>query len=271
MDVKSIPISSIIVTENTRDPARLGDLSELMSSIKKEGLLQSIGVAPKKVGDKTKNQIIYGHRRFVACKKLGLKSIEAKVYTKLKEADKLVLTITENEQREDVSVFETGRVIWKLLNEEKLTKREVSKRLDKSLAWVEDYLHAYHVTPDEFRGQVVYNPGTDKDRKTIGLTVAATIGRLSKDNVVAKKDIKELFKLAVANALSVKDIKSITPNLRGGMTVKQALDKHKKTTVLSVRLPLPHRKYAALVKELGSRAKVEAYFRQVMKEDLAAR
>lgn len=78
----------------------VGDVSELVESIKHHGLLQPIGVKPDADGF----QIVYGHRRFEAFKQaFGMDvEIECTIIKAQREEDIRAIQLTENIQREDV-------------------------------------------------------------------------------------------------------------------------------------------------------------------------
>jgi ParB/RepB/Spo0J family partition protein len=80
--LQTIPISHITEITNYRDsePVALAnpDIQELASSISKDGLLQPVLVRPH-AGKKDRFQLIFGHRRLVACKLAGLTEIPANV------------------------------------------------------------------------------------------------------------------------------------------------------------------------------------------------
>jgi ParB/RepB/Spo0J family partition protein len=267
MEIKKLKIASVSLTQNSRDPERLKDVSELMTSIKENGLLQPIGVIKKG----SKYQVLFGHRRVTALRKLGEKTVPAKVYTKLKKADELILTLTENEQREDVSVFEQGRLMSELILKHKLTKKEVAARLGVSCAYVADYVNTFNITPPKYRTKVVYNPSQDRDKGRVSLSVAAVISNLSKGNHINKTQVEALFNSATKNSYSRKEIVGIASSIKEGLNVKQAINKNKVTVTLSVRMPLSETKFNKLVKEFGTKNKLEVYLRKIIKEELAAR
>ena len=66
MKIENIEINKIRQAVNVRQRIEEDDVSQLMSSIKKEGLLQPIGVKP----DNGYYTIIYGNRRFEAYKNI---------------------------------------------------------------------------------------------------------------------------------------------------------------------------------------------------------
>ena len=94
--VRNIPIGQLDISKfNVRK--RVGDLSELILSVRSVGVLEPVIARP--VG---KNfEIIIGSRRFAAAKKAGLKTLPTIVKT-LSDDEALVESLTENLQRGDL-------------------------------------------------------------------------------------------------------------------------------------------------------------------------
>jgi ParB family chromosome partitioning protein len=81
--------------------SELGNIEELMSSIKAKGVLEPILVRPKN----DRYEIIAGERRYVASKRVGLKEIPA-IEMLVKDNEAMELALIENLQRKDLDVFE---------------------------------------------------------------------------------------------------------------------------------------------------------------------
>ena len=72
----------------------LGDLSQLMESMKKYGLLSPVIVTRK-------NELVAGHRRLESARRLGWKTVTVAVVNRESDLEKLELEIEENIQRKD--------------------------------------------------------------------------------------------------------------------------------------------------------------------------
>jgi ParB family chromosome partitioning protein len=81
--------------------SELGNIEELMASIKAKGVLEPILVRPRN----DRYEIIAGERRHVAAKRVGLKEIPA-IEMNVKDNEALELALIENLQRKDLDVFE---------------------------------------------------------------------------------------------------------------------------------------------------------------------
>ncbi len=67
---QTVSVPSIKVSKRMR--SEVGNLDQLAESIDTHGLLQPIGITPK-------NQLVFGHRRLLACKQLGWEEIEVRI------------------------------------------------------------------------------------------------------------------------------------------------------------------------------------------------
>lgn len=83
---------------------RLGDLTELVESIKENGIMQNLTAVPDPDKDDG-YMIIIGHRRFAAGKKAGLKEFPVSIVS-LDEADQVKPMLCENIQRSDLTPVE---------------------------------------------------------------------------------------------------------------------------------------------------------------------
>ncbi len=126
--ILSLPVNE--VEPNREQPRKYFEeesLDELADSIKKYGLIQPI-VVTKKDGYYA---IVAGERRWRACKKAGLKDIQAVVREDDERKNKEIALI-ENIQREDLNAVEKATGIRVLMDEYSLTQQQVSEILGKS-------------------------------------------------------------------------------------------------------------------------------------------
>ena len=85
----------------------LGDVTALAESLRKHGLLNPIVISEK-------NELIAGHRRLEAARKLGWKRIPAQVLSESDEADLVEMEIDENTQRKDLTSDELAEAYIRL-------------------------------------------------------------------------------------------------------------------------------------------------------------
>ncbi len=102
-------------------------LSELVESIREQGILEPLVVARTPAG----YQIIAGERRWRAAKILGLATVPVIVRETSPQA-MLEMSIVENIQREDLNPIERALAYRRLIDEFGLGTNEVAKRVGKS-------------------------------------------------------------------------------------------------------------------------------------------
>jgi len=117
-------------------------ITELANSIQSIGQLQAILLRP--VGDRF--EIVFGHRRFLAFKKLGRKKIRAEVKD-LNDVEVALMRATENIVALRLSPIEEGAVYRDLLDVHKLTLDEVGKRMGKSIGVVKRRMDLLKMPP----------------------------------------------------------------------------------------------------------------------------
>jgi ParB family transcriptional regulator, chromosome partitioning protein len=100
--------TALVVNSENQLRSELGDLSELCASIRVHGLLQPILVRPRN----SKFEIICGHRRFEACRKLMKRHVEC-IVREMSDIDAYELSIIENVQRHTLSPIEEAKAYRK--------------------------------------------------------------------------------------------------------------------------------------------------------------
>lgn len=132
-------VETAMIYPNPDQPRRHFDeekIQEMAESIRQYGMLQPIVVAKREIdiptGTKVEYQIIAGERRYRAAMKLGLLQVPAIIRKEESEKVKLELALIENLQREDLNSIEKGLAYKRLMDDFKLTPREVGIRVGKS-------------------------------------------------------------------------------------------------------------------------------------------
>lgn len=139
------------------------EIEELADSIRERGLQQPIKVARK--GERF--GIIFGDRRYLACKLLGKKTIEATVVDATEE-DIAIDRAVENVQRVDLSPVEEGLQYQGMIEKMGLKLDQVAKRVGKKAGAIKRRLDLLRY-PKEYINAV--------HRKQISLTVAEELVR----------------------------------------------------------------------------------------------
>ena len=150
MNLQQIPIGII---DEPSEPHRLGmdeqALGELADSIRLEGLKQPISVRPSSEG---RYEIIAGHRRFAACRQIGL--VEITAFVRLaSEAHAEVERFTENMQREQLTPMEEAVALTRYMESSGLEVAKIAEKLSKTEAWVRTRMQLMGL-PDGLKGEV---------------------------------------------------------------------------------------------------------------------
>ncbi len=106
----------------------VGDVTELVASVKAQGVLQPLVVVADTSRRKTKYALIAGHRRLRAAKKAGLAHVPVVVRTDLVSVgDQVAAMVAENLHRADLSPVEEASAYQLLLDEVGLSVKEIAK------------------------------------------------------------------------------------------------------------------------------------------------
>jgi len=197
------------------------DISGLMENINHIGLLQPIGVAY----EDNKAICAFGHRRLMACKKLGWKTIDAVILPNkdMTEADYLTINAAENLMRRDPTVYDLGSVFEHLLNEG-LNTVEISKRLSLPVVRINECLSEYKRIPEEYRKKVVFKDSqkTRNDKSQIGLATASQIGSVQRKYGLSKEEVKKIYDLAYMAQYNLREIELLASLLKKGYSLSEA-------------------------------------------------
>jgi ParB family chromosome partitioning protein len=189
--VRILPLTQ--VRANPGQPRRHFDdaqLQELADSIRAHGVLQPILVRPV-AGHAERFEIVAGERRWRAAQMAGLQNIPAQVRS-FEDRDTLEVAIIENVQRSDLNPIEEALGYQALMERFGRTQADVAERVGKSRPHIANMLRLLHL-PEEI--QVMVREGK--------LSAGHARAVLSAPNTM------ELAKLAVAQALSVRDVERL--------------------------------------------------------------
>lgn len=112
-----LKINDVKIGQRVRD--EYGDMESLANSIKEHGLLHPIVVD-------SRYNLIAGCRRLLACERIGLKEIEAKILGEISERELRVLELEENIRRKDLTALEKSKNLVELaeIKEQELKEKE---------------------------------------------------------------------------------------------------------------------------------------------------
>lgn len=144
------PIGQMIPLEdidpNPNQPRQnVGDLSELIASIREKGVLEPILVRRKE----SRYQIVAGERRYRASVEVGLPEIPS-IIKDLSDPEVMEIALIENLQRKDLTAFEEADGLKTLAEAHGYTHEMMAERLGKSRSTVTETL-TLSAMPDRVR------------------------------------------------------------------------------------------------------------------------
>lgn len=208
----NVPVENI---EPDPDQPRksLGNLDELMASIKEHGIIQPIVVSPSGT---EKFRIIAGERRFSAAQKAGLKTVPA-IIRSVEEHRRLEVQLIENIHRQELNPLEEADAYRRLMEEFQLSQRQLATRLGKSPAAINEALRILSL-PDAILESV---------RTSEHLSRSVLLEIAKQDSEAAQQ---ALWKAALAGTLTVKEAREkksnpepVAPKARFPIKTNQAM------------------------------------------------
>ncbi len=102
----------------------LGDLTELVESIKKNGVMQNLTVVPMELVDPDATiemegmhyTALIGHRRLAAARLAGLKELPCRVVETISQREQVSTMLEENMQRNDLTIYEQAQGFQMMLD-----------------------------------------------------------------------------------------------------------------------------------------------------------
>jgi ParB family chromosome partitioning protein len=139
-----IPIEDIDPTPN-QPRQSVGDLSELVASVREKGVLEPILVRPSG----SRFEIIAGERRYRAAMEVGLAEMPC-VVRDASDAETMEIALIENLQRKDLHAFEEADGLKVLAESYGYTHEKMAQKLGKSRTSVTEVLSLTNM-PDDVR------------------------------------------------------------------------------------------------------------------------
>jgi ParB family transcriptional regulator, chromosome partitioning protein len=133
-----------IETNREQPRTTLGDLSELIASIKAHGVLEPLLV--RRHAEQSKYQLIAGERRFHAALEAGLSDVPC-VELQVSDQEALEIALIENLQRKDLTAFEEAEGYRSLVERYGYTHDRVATSLGKSRTTITEALKLLDIPP----------------------------------------------------------------------------------------------------------------------------
>jgi ParB family chromosome partitioning protein len=177
--------------------SELGNIQELMDSIRSKGVLEPILVRSK--GNRF--EIIAGERRYMASKNLGLKEIPA-IEMEVDENEAMEIALIENLQRKDLDLFEEADGLQALIDLYNYNHQQVSEKIGKARSTITEILTMARI------------PHTIRDLiKASGVFSRSTIIEIAKQKT--EDDMLKLVKEIAERHLTREDTRDLSKYLKG--------------------------------------------------------
>lgn len=194
---RMVPIEDI--EPNPHQPRQnMGDLTELIASVREKGVLEPILVRPRGA----RFQIIAGERRYRAAIEAGLGEIPC-IVRETSDSETMEIALVENLQRKDLSPFEEADGLRTLAESYGYTHEAMAERLGKSRTSITEIL-TLNAMPEDVR-QVCRL--ADIQSKSLLLQVVrqgdaqkmiALVQRLQQDGRATREDARRIAKQSKA-------------------------------------------------------------------------
>jgi ParB family chromosome partitioning protein len=140
--IRMVPIDKIDPNPQ-QARSELGDIKELMASIKQKGILEPIIVRPRH----GRYEIIAGERRYIASKKLGMKEMPC-IEKHVEDNEAMEIALIENLQRKDLDPFEEADGLHALAELYGYSHQEISRKIGKARSTITEIINLSKIPKD---------------------------------------------------------------------------------------------------------------------------
>jgi len=191
-------ISIDMIDPNPRQARNeLGDVKELMLSIKEKGVLEPILIRPKQ----GRYEIIAGERRYVAAKLAGLREMPC-IEMSVEDNEAMEIALIENLQRKDLDVFEEADGLKTLADGYGYHHNEIAKKLGKARSTITEIINVSKI-PNEIRNMC----------KDFNIMSRSTLIEIAKQKTI--DDMKKLVQMIGERELRRADTRELSKELKG--------------------------------------------------------
>lgn len=191
-------ISIDMIDPNPRQARNeLGNIDELMVSIKEKGILEPILVRPKA----GRYEIIAGERRYVASKKAGLTEMPC-IEMRVEDNEAMEIALIENLQRKDLDVFEEADGLKALADVYGYNHVEIATKIGKARSTITEILNISKI-PKEIREYCIENH----------IVSRSTLIEIAKQKNI--ENMKRLVSMIKSRELTREDTRELSKDLKG--------------------------------------------------------
>ncbi len=200
--IRMIPVNKIDPNPH-QARSELGDLRELMASIKAKGILEPILVRPR--GERF--EIIAGERRFIAAQNVGLTEIPC-IEMNVPDHEALELALIENLQRKDLDVFEEADGLKALVDIYGYSHQQLADRIGKARSTITEIINVARI-PTRLRELC----------KEYGISSRSTLVEIAK--LEKPEDMEKLITQIRERGLKREDTRDLSKKLKGKATKRK--------------------------------------------------
>lgn len=199
--IRMIPINKIMPSpQQARN--ELGDLSDLIQSIKEKGVLEPIIIRPKG----NYYEIIAGERRYTAAQKAGLTELPC-IEMDVDDNEAMEIALIENLQRKDLTVFEEAEGLKTLSELYGYSHEMIAKKIGKARSTVTEIITLCRI-PHDLRKICHENK----------ITSRSTLVEIAKQKT--KEDMTRLIKSITQRDLTRMDTRELSKAIKGKKPTK---------------------------------------------------
>lgn len=194
--IRIIPLAKIDPNPH-QARTEVGNIQELVDSIKKRGVLEPILVRP--IEDRF--EIIAGERRYMASKAAGLTSIPC-IEMDVHDQEAMEIALIENLQRKDLDVFEEADGLQALADLYSYSHQEIADKIGKARSTITEILSITRI-PEPIRLII-------KDASIFSRTMILEVARQATSD-----DMLELVKQITERKLTREDTRDLSKLFKG--------------------------------------------------------
>ncbi len=190
---RMVPIEHI--DPNPNQPRQvMGDLTELIASVKEQGLIEPIVVRQRG----TRFQIIAGERRYQAAVRAGIEELPV-VIRDVDDVGILEIALVENLQRKDLTAFEEAEALHALCQKAGYTHEKLAQKLGKSRTVITESL-SLNQMPDQIKQLCRLADISSKSlllqvvRQSDPERMAALVEQMSRPGGMTRQELREQVK-----------------------------------------------------------------------------
>jgi ParB family chromosome partitioning protein len=195
--IRMLPLTKIAPNPH-QARSSLGNIQELMSSIKAKGILEPIIVRPKGDGF----EIIAGERRYIASKNVGLAEIPA-IEMIVSDSEAMEISLIENLQRKDLDLFEEADGLKALMEIYDYSHAQISEKIGKARSTITEIINISKI-PDGVRTACA-EAGMEKNRSLL----------IELSKLKDEAEMKGLLKQIQERGLRREDTRDLTKEMKG--------------------------------------------------------